>query len=170
MVVLRCTQKLLKRLGGETPHPSVAPTTILGDWYANVVSLPLRGKSVILFLNAATYLGILVPGRGSRKTIPTFQDRTVALLERLGLPAESVSREGSEMSEVVLARTESRSLLASMNDIARHLKFIAEARGSFDAINWEAQEMLLSEWPHGPLKYTYPRAIWLQRCFNHRRA
>ncbi len=37
MFTLRCTHKLLRRGLPESPHGEVAPTTLLGDWYANVL-------------------------------------------------------------------------------------------------------------------------------------
>jgi hypothetical protein len=35
---LRCTKKLLARLGSTTVTDEVGPTTRLGDWYANLIS------------------------------------------------------------------------------------------------------------------------------------
>ena len=43
-----------------------------------------------------------------------------------------------------------------MNDIAYHLQAVAEYSESAEAMDWDRQEMLLSEWLHGPLKYSIP--------------
>ncbi|HKL15318.1 MAG TPA: hypothetical protein VJ915_06760 [Balneolaceae bacterium] len=60
------------------PDPESEPTSDgrLGEWYANVKSLPFRGKSVVIFFNVNTYITIFVTGNGTRKMLPEFVDRT----------------------------------------------------------------------------------------------
>jgi len=155
MVTIRCTQKLLKRLGGAADdlRPS---DSVLGDWHANVIPLPWRSKSVVLFLNDASRLAVLVPGRGSRRVLGQFQERVIDLLERLKLPPSCIESEAAGIAEIQIGRTECRSRLGSMNDIAYHLQAVAEYSESAEAMDWDRQEMLLSEWLHGPLKYSIP--------------
>ena len=54
MFTLRCTQKLLKRLGDPVTGDLTPSTTILGDRYANVYSLRFRGKSFVMFVDEPT--------------------------------------------------------------------------------------------------------------------
>jgi hypothetical protein len=156
MFTLRCTQKLLKRLGSPVTGELAPSTTILGDWYANVTSLPFRGKFFIMFMNEPTRLVVLVQGRGGQQTIPTFRQRTAQLLAHLGWAPHSIAREIQAMEEVQLAKTASRSILGSMNDVKRHLEIIAERAGSAEAVDWEGQEILMTTWLHGPLDYEHP--------------
>ena len=37
MFTLRCTRKLLKRLGATPSSAAMAPSTVLGDWTANLL-------------------------------------------------------------------------------------------------------------------------------------
>ncbi len=37
MATFRCTAKLLKRLGIDSPEVTPAPQNALGDWYANIL-------------------------------------------------------------------------------------------------------------------------------------
>lgn len=37
MFILRCTQKLLQRMGTSVPCGDAISTTVLGDWYANIL-------------------------------------------------------------------------------------------------------------------------------------
>jgi hypothetical protein len=49
MVVLRCTQKLLARLGQSGDVPAVESTTRLGDWYGNI--LRIGARQYLLFIS-----------------------------------------------------------------------------------------------------------------------
>ncbi|MGC9348196.1 MAG: DUF6933 domain-containing protein, partial [Anaerolineae bacterium] len=159
MFTLRCTQKLLKRLGDPVTGDLAPSTTILGDWYANVYSLPFRGKSVVMFMNEPTRLVVLVQGRGGRQTIPAFRQRTARLLAHLGWAQHYIAREIEAMEELQLAKTASRSILGSMNDVNRHVQIIAERAGSAEAVDWEGEEILMTTRLHGPLDYVHPEDI-----------
>ena len=52
MLTIRCTQKLLKRWP-KTDTQGLATTTVLGDWYANIL---LVEPEVVLFINEPTLL------------------------------------------------------------------------------------------------------------------
>jgi hypothetical protein len=58
---LRCTKKLLARLGASPALDDVEPTTRLGDWYANLLFRP--GGQVVLFVNERTLLPVIVKAR-----------------------------------------------------------------------------------------------------------
>jgi len=60
VVVLRCTQTLLKRLH-QTPVDAPASSTVLGDWYANI--LWVYRKPLVLAVSARTLLPVLLPAR-----------------------------------------------------------------------------------------------------------
>ena len=47
MLTIRCTQKLLKRWP-KTDTQGLATTTVLGDWYANILLVEPEG---VLFIN-----------------------------------------------------------------------------------------------------------------------
>ncbi len=49
MFTLRCTKRLLARLGSALVADEVEPTTRLGDCYANLLFRP--GGQVVLFVN-----------------------------------------------------------------------------------------------------------------------
>ena len=58
------------------------------------------------------------------------------------------------MEIVQIQPSNSRSVLASMNDLVRHLKFKVGNRFTF--VDASALEDMLSEIPMGALKYHYP--------------
>jgi hypothetical protein len=87
---LRCTGKLLARLGPVTEVARDPPTTVLGDWYGTLVYAP--GMQLVLLVSERTLLPLVVPAREAR-----------TLAERLPV-------------ELGRALAESRQILGSMND------------------------------------------------------
>jgi len=169
MLYLRCTQKLLKRMKGPDPLPEGDPGSDnrLGDWYANVKSLPFRGKSVVIFFNVNSFITIFVPGNGTRKMLPQFVDRTGRLLQRLGIPQPLIDEEMKAMQEIRLLKTDSRSILGSMNDVGHHIDATIDYHRieSADQIDWDRQELILTKNIYGainPNKYKgliYPKDL-----------
>ena len=144
MIVLRCTQQLLRSSRIKPSVDPPQPTAALGEWYANSLSLPLRGRSLVLFTENQTLLSVLAPGRVLRTTVPIFQERAPALLRRLRVPESWISTEREEMQETAFARTASRSILGFMNDIRQHIWFAAAAEPSFEDLDLDALEVSLA--------------------------
>lgn len=164
MITLRCTRKLLDRIKKPITVDPLPSTSLLGDWYANVISLPSPVRSVVIFTNEPTRLTAIVPGRGRARTVADFQERVIDLLRRLELPSECIEREAEALAEVQVARTISRSVLGSMNDIAWQIRVRAELSGTHQAFSLEAMEMELSTLLHSPLKYRHPIDIARELC------
>ena len=70
MVVLRCTQKLLLRLKQADLSPGTESTTLLGDWYGNI--LRIGRQQFLLFISERSRLPVVIPIREMRllETIP----------------------------------------------------------------------------------------------------
>ena len=167
MITLRCTRKLLDRINKPIMADPVPSTSLLGDWYANVISLPLPVRSVVIFTSEPTRLTAIVPGRGRTRTTADFQERVVDLLHRLGLPSQCIEREAEALADVQVARTISRSVLGSMNDIAWQIRVRVEMSETYQAFSLEAMEMELSMLLHSPLKYRRPIDIARELCREH---
>lgn len=71
-----------------------------------------------------TLLTVLLPAVDLRKSlVPNLCDATALRLPRLGVDAQRAMREAEAMREVRFGRTESRSILGSMNDFSRSLEW-----------------------------------------------
>lgn len=162
MIVLRCTQRLLKRSGFPVVAEPPASELPLGEWYANVIPLPFPGRSVVMYTSSNTLLTVVTPGRALRTTIPIFQQRLPALLTRLRLPAAWVARHAAGASEVCIARTANRRVLGSMIDLANNLRSDAYAASSFDRVDLSYLEFRLSEPPMGMTGYRTPHQAVLE--------
>ncbi len=123
MITLCCTQKLLRRLHIAKPElESLPPTSALGNWYANLVYV---GRAQFLMATSErSLLTVLLPAIDLRKSlVPKLCDATAWLLLHLGVDAQCAMREAEAMREVRFGRTESRSILGSMNDFSRCLEW-----------------------------------------------
>ena len=63
MLVLRCTQKLLKRIGQPVADPPQS-TTALGDWFAQPLSV--GHQRFVLFASEHSRLPILMPAKDTK--------------------------------------------------------------------------------------------------------
>lgn len=158
MMILRCTQRILKsaRLAVESdPPPPDAP---LGEWYVNVVPLPFRGRSAVMYTSADTLLTVLAFGRSLRTTLPVFQARLPGLLESLDLPAGWVAPHAAAAREVRVARTDNRRVLGSMTDFAYLVWSYVERWAVFEEVDLGWVELQLADAPMSMLSYLNPRA------------
>jgi hypothetical protein len=121
MVTLRCTQKLLRRLGVPAKIETLQPTTVLGDWYTNLVYS--RPHQLVLCLNERSLLTVLVSAREGKSLDVRFREAAVALLGRLSIPTASVEAEAQAMSEVRFGPTSNRRVLGCLNEAAFALSY-----------------------------------------------
>jgi hypothetical protein len=119
MIVLRCTRTLLRRLH-QTPVEGVPPSsTVLGDWYANI--LWVYRKPLVLAVSPRTLLPVLVPARNPASLGARLTAALGHILAALGIPAYRVEEEQRHMARIAFARTNSRQILGTMNDFDRML-------------------------------------------------
>lgn len=156
MLILRCTQKLLRRLEKAEGSESALPpsTTALGGWYANV--LYGRHYRVILCTSERSLLSVVLPSRELNLLVPRFQQAVDELLGRLGVSAEARKREAKEMADVQFGPTSSKRVLGSMNDLAIQCRVYLEESPQTTLSD---VALKLSEVPCGPLDYQYPSEV-----------
>lgn len=141
MVVIRCTQKLLRRIN-PLKVENVASTTRLGDWSANLIGV--RHRRYVLLVCEHARLPVLLPARDVKCIGEHLRDTLARVLPSLGVSALSVRRELMEMRETAIARTNSRSVLGSINDFAKAIKWRLDAEPDADLV---AIALWLSETP-----------------------
>jgi hypothetical protein len=118
MLIVRGTKKFLDRVGCPVVEPP-ASTTVLGDWYANVLSWR---PQVALLVNATTFLPVLMPLAPAADVLARFPAAMAAVLHGLGIDPRFVAAEQRSTSDVTLAKTASRQVLGVMNEFS----FMAE--------------------------------------------
>jgi hypothetical protein len=115
---VRGTKKFLDRVGPPVPDPP-ASSTVLGDWYANVV---FWKPQVALFINASTFVPVLMPLAPASGAVGRFPAAMAEVFAVLGIDPRFVAAETTEMQSAVLAKTASRQVLGVMNEFV----FMAE--------------------------------------------
>jgi len=120
VVILRLTRKLLSRVGPSSAVTS-ASTTVLGDWFAHLVFV--GHKPCVLFVSEHSRLPVVMPGRDLKHLTNNFPEALAPVLHALGVPPEVVEREVGATREAVIAPTNSRSLLGTLNDFSQALRY-----------------------------------------------
>jgi len=144
-MIIRATKKLLNT-SGIRPFKNLndQTNTMPGEWYASTISLQRPGKLAVHFLHCPTYITILIPGKSLNKVIPSLKQRTVALLNRLGFPnLETLYQLDSEPE---IFATNSKSILAYMNQIKYNLEIHFSSASSIESINYDNLEDIHNDW------------------------
>jgi len=124
VVTLRCTRRLLRRAGVSGKAETVPPTTVLGDWYANLIVA--RPQQLALCMNERSLLVVVLPARDFKNVAPRFRAQVVSLLTRIGVPAAAVAAEEKAMSEFAFGPTANRRVLGCLNQAAMVLSYELE--------------------------------------------
>jgi len=111
MTTLRCTGKLMKRLGIRKPGEIPPPENVLGDWFANI--LYTRHGHYVLLVSERSLLPILTTARDLDNLVSRFMRQLGEVLSALGVRQELIDREISRMELLYFSRTNSRSILGS---------------------------------------------------------
>jgi hypothetical protein len=132
----------------ELPRP---PTTVLGDWYANI--LFARPAHLVLALSERSLLPVVVPAKDVKRLPERIAHAAQCMLRAIGVPEKQVAAEALAMSVGYLAVTNNRKVLGSLNDFVFHLELSLQ-----DHLNWELHEhaLQLAEMPSGAIEYAVP--------------
>jgi hypothetical protein len=153
VVVFRCTRKLLRHLENEDVREPPTSTTRLGDWYANL--LIVRRQHLVLAVSGVTLLPVLVPAAPYKTMIARFAKGAGQVLRAMKIEEAKVRAEESAMRDYVVATTNDRRVLGSMNDFAWMMEAYVE-----DHSLWEVA-LKLAEAPCGPLGMRNPKEATL---------
>ena len=152
MASLRCTQRLLKRLGVRPDLELPEPKNRLGDWYANVLNIgPNR---LVMSTSEQTLLTVIVPIRDSARLRERIREAVHEMLFRFEIPLNLAAEEVRGMDRMAIGKTTNRSVLGSMNDftfLAKHY-FTEE----LEPVDLAELQLYLAGTPCGALKYRFP--------------
>jgi hypothetical protein len=113
---VRCTKKLLDRMRVDVDLTTPSPTTILGDWYANI--LRFGKQQYLLCVSEKTLLPVLLPATEARLLPKRLPGAVFDVLKRLGIPWGAIDREMGEMQEAVIGRTANRKVVGTLNEFS----------------------------------------------------
>lgn len=151
MFTLRCTTKLLSRLGArDAGRDAPTSTTRLGDWFANYVIV--ERQHLALAVSRSTLLPVLAPAAPLRTLTQRLPLLVAEMLYELGIPTATIESELDAMRECMIARTDDRRVLGSMNDFVHLLHHVP-----LDQLQPAALE--LARAPCGPIGMESPERL-----------
>ena len=156
MIVLRCTRKLLDRVGSPPVGNPPASSSLLGDWYAK--PFQIGPKRLILLMSGTSRLPVVMHGRDVANLGRNFPEALGAVLFEIGVPGPMVAAEIEHSREFVYATTDSRSMLGSLNDFAFMAQHGVRDGGEIDAVELSVE---LSGTPIVAANFGFPRDITL---------
>lgn len=124
MLVLRCTRKLLDRLRVETVPTDAPSTTVLGDWYANI--LLNRPAHLVLLVNERSRLPVVLAARELSTLLHRVPDAVAEALSDLGVPGSAIEKERASMQVIHCAPTRNRSVIGAMTEAAFQIQWRRE--------------------------------------------
>ncbi len=126
-MMIRCTTRLLKIVGGPDPDAERMAAAD-DDWYANI--LWIEGRKCLHATHADTLFAIFTPVARAddlRPLGPFLAAKVVAQLEATGLPAGALGNLDGE--HATIGKTASQQTLGCMNDQAFAIRWIIEQDG-----------------------------------------
>jgi hypothetical protein len=137
MLVFRCTAKLLKELALRPDQLGKDdPEGFLGSWFSHLHRIERR--KCIQFTNSKTLYSFFVVGvvkRSFERFSDTFFEHLAANMISEGFHEADLERIFAESAPVVYSRTNSRSVLGSMNDLAYQAEVDIHASGGLESCN-----------------------------------
>lgn len=123
MFTIRATRKLLKR-GADIAATQEPPTTVLGDWYANLVIA--KPRHLVVAVSERTMLAVVVPAKDVLRLPQRVALAAREVLQAIGVPDDQVQAEFDQMQRAAFGKTASRSVLGGLNDFVHQLDGVLE--------------------------------------------
>jgi len=155
MQLIRCTQKLLKELRVK-PSEVEPEFGYIGDWHASL--LRVERRKCVLFTNNDTLYSIFVFGLKRAEFDHLDEVFRQSLFRRLrieGFSQIQIENALEEYQTIHFAKTNNRSVLGSMNDLAFQMEGHIISAGGIGNLSIDALNDLLNRIPMGNLNYRY---------------
>ena len=148
MMTLRCTRKLLAKLGIDRAGEPGPATARLGDWYGTF--LHTRPAHLVVLTSEASLLTLVLEGRELDTLVPRFLRRLVEMLAEIGVPQEAIDAELARMSPMAFGPTISRRTLGVLNQACADLRVMLPLEPDFTIYDWSWR---LSRTPWSPIRF-----------------
>jgi len=159
MRIIYCTNKLLKEL--DVPLVELdkipQPTEGLGNWYANLLRIDRR--KCLIFTNEKSLYTFLIPKVLKANLKDIEQEFLINLsynLQYEGFGLDVINRVMQEYQEIGFAKTYSRQVLGSMNQLAFEYEVLVEQKEGLENIRILELNKHINRTIMGALKYKYP--------------
>jgi hypothetical protein len=159
MQLIRCTGKLQKEMGLKKSDMSeeIPSFSYLGSWYANLIYID--GRKCVVFTNDKTLFNFIatdVSRAEIRELDSLFKELLLCVLSYEGFEPAVKVKIMAEYETVAYAKTNSRSVLASMNDIIFCYKRFIQREGGVHCYAIPEMIRRLNRMPLKALGFKYP--------------
>lgn len=164
-MIFSCTSKVIKKLKGLRTVENDQAEISWENWYLNLIKL--ERKDYLLFTHSST-LFTLFFAAGTRKELNKLEERfKLNVIQRISNVVNSENQEKNlehlfpNDSNYRLIKTNSRSILGSMNDFYFQIKVLIEYEGPLsESISLIHQR--INETPMSGIDYKSPRKLLLE--------
>lgn len=165
MIHLHCTKKLLNtsRLAGPLLNTAKGESQLMHNWYVTLSGSGFAGKFFVVYCHQPSLLTIIVPGKTIKKTFDEFKIRLLNLLTRFEFPKYFINLEMKQTEEFVVGKTNSRTMLAYINEINYHNEWRLKKFSSYDTIDLIVVENMIMDMLYsvkGKKDYITPTKYW----------
>jgi hypothetical protein len=150
--VLHATKKLLGRLpprSGREAEEHVVSDTRLGDWTAHLFFI--GRQQLVLGVNNKTLLPVLLPIAPNKTFLSRFVEAAGEMLMAIGIDRKAVLADMAAMKECVVAPTNDRRVLGTINDFGRALDVLLDRQPLPESA------LMLADMPCSPIGMESPR-------------
>ena len=155
--IIRCTSKLLKELKVKPIKIEKNEVDPIRVWHANIITV--QRKKCIIFTHSMSFYSFIIYGI-TRKELNNLEEEFIKHLARnlFADQIESTRLIGSNnfTTQLVYSKTNNRSVLASMNDIANQIKMSIYNWPDSEEIDSTKISQHLNKIPMGALNYGFP--------------
>jgi hypothetical protein len=159
MRIIHCTQKLLKELDVPVIQPdnTSSDSQGLGNWYANLIRIDR--KKCLLFTNEKTMYSFLIPHvkkANLKNIVNEFMINLNFNLQYEGISHELINKVMQEYEEIGFAKTASRKVLGSMNELAFQYEVLIMGKEGLGNVKVLELNHSINRTIMGAIKYNYP--------------
>jgi hypothetical protein len=130
-----------------------------------LISTGFPGKFLVLYVHQPSLIAIVCKGKTIQTTWTAFTERLPRFLRRHNFPDNFITYETTLLNEYVVSTTDSRTMLAHMNNIAPNIEHLCTRAADYKTIDLTFMEDLFMQFPHGGAYstkslYTDPKTWW----------
>ena len=159
MRIIHCTQKLLKELDVPiiVPDKTHSDSQGPGNWYANLIKIDR--KKCLLFTNEKTLYSFLIPHIKKATLKNIVNEFMITLnfnLQYEGFSLEVISKVMEDYEKIGFAKTASRKVLGSMNELAFQYEVLIMGKEGLGNVKILELNHTINRTIMGAIKYKYP--------------
>ncbi|OQP57937.1 hypothetical protein A3860_39670 [Niastella vici] len=142
MLIIRATQKLLNtsRLTASLHISQATEGQMLHSWYCSLLSTGFTGKLMVMYVHEPSLLSIICRGKTISGTWEEFKHRLPLLLKKFDFQSSFIESETGLADKYVVSKTNSRSMLAYINQMKIHLEIHSSRFDTYENISQDLLE------------------------------